>query len=181
MTDVDTKLAENPSPIRITSDLADWVNKHKGSHEYAELASRAAADTIAKWTRENSKQKLLFDDAARANNIWSKTDGSSFCNIARTFFSKLTERYLRYFIERSASSETKSLRARQVLNDNISNHINDISKHAFETSKITESFAAGWFNKYAKDRRPNDKELSNFLTHAFGKLHEELTREDINP
>jgi glycine cleavage system H lipoate-binding protein len=180
LTAVDTKLQDNPSPIRITTDLANWVNSHRASPEYAELSCRAAADTIAKWSREKSTQKLIFDNAINATSIWGNSDGRSFCTIARTFFAKFTERYLRYFIERSASAEAPSLKARQQLQMSLSGHIDEISQHAFETSKIIQSFAAGWFNKYARDHRPGDTEIVGFLTHAFGKLQEELAREDIS-
>lgn len=177
---VDPKLHSNPSPLRITTDLANWVNSHTGSPEYAELACRAAADTIAKWSREKSNQQLLFDDATNAMHIWGNADGRAFCTISRTFFAKLTERYLRYFIERSASAETPSFEARQRLQASLSDHLEEISQHAFETSKITQSFAAGWFNKNARDQRPSDKAISEFLAIAFGKLQEELSREETS-
>ena len=174
---VDPKLENNPSPLRITADLANWVKSHANSPEYAELACRAAADTISKWTREKSNQQLLFDDSTNALHVWGNTDGRAFSSISRTFFAKLTERYIRYFIERSASAETPSLQARQRLEVSLSAHLEEISQHAFETSKITQSFAAGWFNKNTKYQRPDDKEISGFLAIAFGKLQEELSRE----
>lgn len=170
-------LHNNPSPARITAQLAEWVKTHAASPEYAELASRAAADAIAMWTRKNTRQQLLFDDQTHAINIWGNVDGKGFCEVARTFFAKLTDRYLRYFIERSASAEAPSLEARQRLGRTLSSQMEDVSQHAFETSKITQSFAAGWFNKHAREGSPTDLELSHFLAHAFGKLQEELSRE----
>ena len=50
-------------------------------------------------------------------------------------------------------------------------------KFAFETSRITQSFAAGWFNRYARERAPTKAELEGFLSVAFGKMREELMRE----
>ena len=174
---VDPKLEKNPSPLRITVDLANWVKIHTDSTEYAELACRAAADTISYWTKEKSNQQLLFDDSSNAVHIWRDIDGRAFSSISRLFFAKLTERYVRYFIERSASAESPSIQARQRLEASLSAHFDEISRHAFETTKITQSFAAGWFNKNTKIQRPGDKEISGFLAVAFGKLHEELSRE----
>ena len=173
----DIDLSKNPSPFQITSELTKRVQSHIGSPEYAELACRAAADTIAAWTRQNSRQQYLFDDMANAENIWGNIDGRKFCDISRTFFSKLTERYLRYFIERSASAEAPSMEARELFGEALSEHMANISRHAFETSKITQSFAAGWFNKHVSECKPTDAQLSNFLAIAFGKLEEELLRE----
>lgn len=177
LSSVDTGLEKNPSPLRITADLANWVRLHEASPEYAELACRAAADTISYWTREKSKQQLLFDDAQNAVNIWGSTDGRAFSDISRTFFTKLTERYIRYFIERNASAESQSLKSRQNFGEALSQHFEVISRHAFETTKITQSFSAAWFNKYAQKERPGNKEISGFLAVAFGKMQEELTRE----
>ena len=174
---VNPQLERNPSALRITIDLSNWVKLHTDSTEYAELACRAAADTISFWTREKSKQHLLFDNSSNAAHIWGETDGRAFSSISRTFFAKLTERYIRYFIERSASAESPSLQARQRLEAALSTHLDEISRHAFETSKITQSFAAGWFNKNTKFQRPRDSEISGFLAVAFGKLQEEISRE----
>ena len=48
---------------------------------------------------------------------------------------------------------------------------------AFETARITQSYAAGWFNLYAREGMPTEGEISRFLTHQVGKLREELNRE----
>ena len=93
------------------------------------------------------------------------------------FLSKYTERYLKYFLEREASIALNTVQDRQNFSDNIAEHINAISKHAFETSKITQSFAAGWYNKHAKNNLPTDGEVESFLKLAFGKIREELWRE----
>ena len=180
LTSIDIDLHKNPSIFKLTSELSKWVNDHSNSNEYAELASRAAADTIASWYRSNTNQLSLFNETPTALSVWSNIDGRSFCTISRTFFAKFTERYMKYFIERSASSETTSLEKREKLQKVLSYHIETISQHAFETSKITQSYSAGWFNKYAKKDRPNDKQIAGFLSHAFSKLQEELSREDSN-
>jgi hypothetical protein len=124
-----------------------------------------------------SEQNYLFQDSTKASEIWHNITGREFCEIARVFFSKLTERYLRYFIERSLSAQTISLSARQEFSKTLSANIQDISRHAFETSKITQSFGAGWFNKYAFESLPSDGEIKNFISIATGKLKEEILRE----
>jgi hypothetical protein len=180
-TNIHIDLKNNPSPIRITRNLINWVQEHTESTEYAELACRAAAETIADWTFSQSRQQHLFDDSGSAINIWTKSiDGSSFCKIARKFFASLTDHYIRYFIDREASSQASSLQARERLEQALSENLDDISNHAFETSKITQSFSAGWFNKYARNRRPNDEEISRYLAMSFSKLQEELKRESMH-
>ena len=179
LTSIEVNLQQNPSIFKITSELSKWVTVNASSNEYAELASRAAADAIAMWHRQNTNQRSLFDDESTTSAIWTNIDGRSFCTISRTFFAKFTERYMKYFIERSASAETSSIQKRDKLQQALAKHVDAISQHAFETSKITQSFSAGWFNKYAKNRRPTDKQIVGFLSLSFSKLQEELSREDL--
>jgi len=54
---------------------------------------------------------------------------------------------------------------------------NAIADHAFETSKIMQSFAAGWFNKHAVSSPPSETEVTNFLRISFDKMREEFRRE----
>ena len=138
----DTGVEYDLSPARIAKNLSDWVRKHSSSPEYAEIACRAGADTVAHWTRKQNEQGRLFDDKSDAGQIWGKSsDGPGFCQIARTFFARFTERYLRYFLERHASSELSSVSAREKFGEDLHEHIDEVSHHAFETAKITQSFA----------------------------------------
>jgi hypothetical protein len=173
-----TGIEANLSAGIVARNLCSWVREHSESPEYAEIACRAGADTIAEWTRAQSKQGRLFDDRVDAAEVWAKSSsGAGFCQVARVFFARFTERYLRYFLEREASAQLPSLSARESFGETLRNHVDAISHHAFETSKITQSFAAGWFNKHAREARPSDREIAGFLAVGFGKLHEELQRE----
>jgi hypothetical protein len=100
--------------------------------------------------------------------------------VARIFFAKFTERYLRYFLEREASAELPSLEAREKFSQQLSAHVDAVSQHAFETSKIAQSFAAGWFNNHARNAHPSEREIEGFLGLSFGKLQEELQREAVH-
>lgn len=176
----EVKLDDNPSTVRLAQLLNIWVSKHAGSMEYAEIARRAGSDTIARWTQQKSVQGHLFSKDYDAKNVWNyASNAKGFCEVARIFFAKFTERYLRYFLERAASAELSSLSIREDFSRRLQSHLDDVSKHAFETSKITQSFAAGWFNKHALETRPSDSEIEGFLAIAFGKLQEELRRESI--
>lgn len=174
----DVGLEGNPSPARIAKNLSQWVRRHALSQEYAEIACRAGADAIVEWTRTRTAQGHLFEAGASATSIWAESaTAAGFCQVARSFFARFTERYLRYFLEREASAQLSSLEARESFIKSLHGHIEDVSRHAFETSKITQSFAAGWFNNHARESRPSDTEIRRFLATAFGKLQEEIQRE----
>lgn len=173
-------LSSNPSPLRISMGLSRWIKAHIESFEYADIAQKAAADAIGKWTRQQQHQQTMFPEHSDASEVWRKAgDGRGFCQVARIFFAKFTERYLNYFLEREASAVLGNPETRDRFSDLLGEHIDAASDHAFETARITQSFAAGWYNNHARKGMPSDQETERFLAIAFGKIREELARESV--
>ena len=171
-------LDQNPSPLEVTRRLNTWIDAYTDSLEYAELAKRSAADAIAYWTTQCSRQQDLFHTHQTAAQIWGDAaTGSAFSEISRVFFGKLLERYLKYFLEREASTQFHRIEDRDAFSKNLTRHVDSVARHAFEASKITQSFAAGWFNKNARDAIPTYHETQGFLSFALSKLRQELQRE----
>ena len=170
--------AESSSTLKLVAELRSWVNAQNGSREYADIASKASADAIALWSAQQRIEPTLFASDLDSREIWQRADnGAGFCEVSRLFFSKFTERYLNYFLEREASGSMPNIVERDQLASSLREHIDDVSKFAFETSRITQSFAAGWFNNHAREGIPSKGESENFLSVAFGKMREELIRE----
>ncbi len=169
--------------LSVTRSLKDWVKTNSRSLEYSEIAQRAAADAIAFWYRRTaSSQESFFKGEVDPFGPWRQaSDGAGFCELSRVFFAKFTERYMKYFLEREASSVLSSVADRENFTKQIEANVDAVSKHAFETSKITQSFAAGWFNKHSKGGIPNHKQIEGFVSFAFEKLREELSREGSAP
>lgn len=168
----------SPSTLRLISQLRSWVESQGGSREYGDIAAKASADAISLWSSQQSMQGNLFTSPGDPREIWQRADnGAGFCEVSRLFFSKFTERYLNYFLEREASASMGDISDRDRLATQLREHIDGVSKFAFETSRITQSFAAGWFNNHARDSYPSKEESRGFLSLAFGKLREELKRE----
>ena len=173
-------LSSNPSTLRISVNLSNWVRAHTDSFEYADIAQKAATDAVSKWTRQQQLQQTIFPDYSNAVEVWRKAgDGRGFCEVARLFFAKFTERYLNYFLEREASAVMPSLQKRDEFSDQLEKHIDAVSDHAFETARIAQSFAAGWYNNHAREEMPSKPEIERFLNKAFGKIREELMRESV--
>lgn len=168
------------SPLRLSAALNDWVDSHAQSQEYAEIAKRSAAEALTSWHIEQTSQPGLFHDGPEhvSANAWAKaSSGAGFSDVSRVFLARFTERYLRYFLEREASASIKSISARDTFSHRLHDSLDLVSRHAFETSKIAQSFAAGWFNKHAREQTPTNANLSRFLRVAFSKMREELRRE----
>ena len=169
---------ENPTPLRMVAELRNWVDAHQDSQEYAELAKKASADAIMFWSDKQKMRPTLFSEEQDSKHVWQRANnGSGFCEVASKFFSKFTERYLNYFLEREASAVVKDIRMRDLLGSQLRDHHDEVSRYAFETSRITHSFAAAWFNHHARDEIPSKEKIESFLSRAFAKMEEDLLRE----
>lgn len=170
------ELPPDPSPLKISSALRSWATQHvteRDSKEYMELAASAATDTILEWyERATGTQSKMFGEASSLD-AWGDVSGGEFSEVAHSYFANFTERYLRYFLDREASCEIKDLDTREAFQEKI-------AQDAREKAKITQSFAAGWYNKHASESPPSNEEVEGFLYKAFGKLRGELSREEYD-
>ncbi len=168
----------NGSLFQLTSAAQKWMEKQNGSKEYNSLATKALIDTINNWVTNNQPSATLFGKNENILASWEKaSNGSGFCEVSREYFSRFTTNYLSYFLDRAASAQIDTISERNKFSESIKGHISEISTHAFETSKIAQSFAAGWFNKNAKDSFPSDKKIKGFLGIVTKKFHDEFSRE----
>lgn len=174
------EISDNFSLIELAQAAKGYIEKYQESKEYGTFARQALIDTISEWATSRSVQKNLFFDANQNPlEVWAPSaNGAGFCELSRSFFSKFTERYLKYFLERETAIRINNIFDLSAFNTNLEKHIAEISQHAFETSKITQSFAAGWYNKNVKDTLPNRNKIKGFLGIAFGKLNSEILREE---
>lgn len=171
--------AKNLTPLSLSLALKKWIADKVDSLEYSQLAVSSAADAFVGWYQKNkTTQGKLFEPSDEMYDIWRKVGtGAGFCELARGFFAKFTERYLNYYLDRVASSTLWNIEKHNQLTAGISAHVDEISRFAFETSQITQSFAAGWFNKRAESGVIMDDDIRNFLRVAFGKMRDDLLRE----
>jgi hypothetical protein len=166
--------------IDLANSISSYISKNKESSEYSTIAIQSLIDTVSKWYQNHAVQKLIyFDSSDSSNEIWKKaSSGNGFCELSRLFFAKFTERYMKYFLEREAAYKIDNLFDRTLFNNKLNQHVDDITKHAFETSKITQSFAAGWYNKNCSSDLPSDESIKGFISFSFQKINSELLREE---
>jgi hypothetical protein len=171
--------ASGRSVFAVAKALQAAVESEVGSAEYAAIASAAASDAIGNWYAANSAQASLFGASEQQSSVWRDAGtAGAFSEISRLFFARFTERYLKYFLEREASGVCTSIEQRDELQRRLRSNIDAVSRHAFETAKITQSFSAGWFNRHVHGRaEASSEEIRGFLAIAFGKMREDLRRE----
>lgn len=166
-------LPDNPTPLHLIKSANKWIEQNKGSEEYSRLALNALSDAITAWHKNHqTNQSSLFESGDNSYDIWKDAGkGSGFSELSRNFFSSFVKRYLNYFLEREASTQIKRIEDRDKFAD-------AVARHSYETAKITQSLAAGWFNKHTKNKIPSQKEINDFLDFSFSKINEELLREE---
>lgn len=172
-------IPEKATPIQLAKSVNNWISQNSESMEYAAFAKSATIDAISKWHEiHNTHQENLFKKAD-SFDVWRETsNGAGFCEISRFYFAKFTERYIKYFLEREASSVIRNLEDRNSFSKKLESHIDEVSIHSFEISKITQSFAAGWYNKNATKELPSDKKIEDFIAFSFNKIRAELSKEN---
>jgi hypothetical protein len=177
------KVPREASLLSLIQAIRERVGENKVRSEYGYFAITAAIDALSQWHKINTSLQLrLYKPSEEFIDSWNRLgSGAGFCEIAQLYFGNLTERYLNYFLDREASSVIRSIDKRNRLRSDIRNYTQEISKYAFETANITKSFAAGWFNKNAREDLPNKRAINNFLGVAFGKMRSELQLEVQRP
>lgn len=168
-----------PSPLALTKAFQASLEQLPHS-ERSDLAAKALADALSQYALDpRFKQTTIFGGSPW--DTWREADSAAgFCELSRLYFSNLTERYLRYFLDREASAALGDPERVAEFRAQLRTTIDSISRHAFETSKITQSFAAGWFQRHAKTGMPSQASMRGFLSHSLHKIREELRREAGN-
>ena len=166
------------STYTLVSNANKMISTEYGSLEVNKIARDAITQAIIEYGKKeyDNKQISIFDTST--TNVWSEIGtGSAFCEIARSFISSFTDRQLRYYLERTAADSINNYTQYNLFLSQIRTHTSEISYHAFETSKLVQSFSAGWFNKYARDKLPSADSISTYLRVSLSKMREEFRRE----
>ena len=170
---VDDKL----SLFSLISSAQRLIKTETGSLEINKIAKDAAMQAIITYHETHQSNQLSLWGGEAESPIKSAGSGAAFCEMARSFFAAFTDKQIKYYVERAAASAIDNYGELNRFSAALSNQSNAIADHAFETSKIMQSFAAGWFNKYAASALPTDAEVTNFLRTSFDKMREEFRRE----
>jgi phytoene dehydrogenase-like protein len=165
-----------PSPLALAKAFQASLEELPHA-EHSDLAAKALADALSRYSLEPQfRQASMFESGPW--DTWREADtAAGFCELSRLYFASLTERYLRYFLDREASAALGDPQRVTDFRSSLRLRVDSISRHAFETAKIAQSFAAGWFQKHAKGGMPPEQDIRGFLSYALHKIREELRRE----
>ena len=170
----------SPTVSSVIRAVKEEISRTEVNSEYGQLALRAASDALISFHKENlPRQASLFNPTDNeSSQSWRRLGkGAGFCELSKSFFGCLTKRYLNYYLDR-VTSEHLSFAEKEKFDSELKKYVDEVSNHAFETAQITQSFSAGWFNKYAVENIPNEETKQRFINKVFAKLQEELLREE---
>lgn len=168
--------------LDVSRALRAWLvdsGADQANPEVLALARQATVDTVVAWMNKHLEPaQLSFFTEIDPTAPWKKAStGSGFCELSRVFFAKLIALYLDYFLSRVASAELRTVASRRLFAKALRERAELVSQYALETSKLVQSFSAGWFNRHTLERIPTPAEIAAFLRHAFEKIREEFWRE----
>ena len=154
-----------------------YISADSDSMETNKLAKDSLMNAIITYQQFHETNQLSFD-GFEESNVWGNIDsGSAFCEMARSFIAEYTNRNLNYYLERVAASEINNYSNLIYFCECLKSQSEAIMIHSTEISKLMQSFAAGWYNKNAIRKIPDDEKISNFLSITFKKIKEEFRRE----
>lgn len=173
-------LPHDPGLLQITAAFSDAIDRHAnrvgGRTDLGEMAQMAAVESLNSIV--GPKLPSLFTPTAIEVQkvIGRLSGGDQFRFLAREFFARLTQRVLHYFLSRELANHTGSGRRFKTDNDRAA-FDNALDTHCWETSRIVETFAGGWYGKavYQGDGLTPEN-VRSFVPVAFKKIRAELRK-----
>ena len=167
----------NMTLFSILSSAQQYVHTETGSLEVNKMARDATMKAVMVYQdTHKSNQMTLFGDTTE--NLWkSAGTGAAFCEMARTFVAEITDQQLRYCIDRVAPRVINDLGLLESFNETFASQSAAISSHALDTSKLMQSWAAGWYTNNSISALPTNEQVRQFVNFSFRKMREEFRRE----
>ena len=104
------------------------------------------------------------------------SSGKGFAVLARDFFARLTYRSLDYYLSRELANHTGA--GKRFASDAQRIAFQEALRlHTFETSRIVQEFAGGWYGKTVwKEQHLDQDAVDRFTQYAFTKMRKEFGR-----
>lgn len=163
----------DPELLDLVGAFTDSVDAHVrrtgGRTDLGEMAQMGAAESLT--TTLGHRTESLFgtspEDVQR--ELAKLATRKNFSALAREFFSRLSERYLTYFLSRQLSNQFRNV-------DESRQFREALSLHCKQASKIVEEFAGGWYSKANFEGGITPADAASFVYVALKKLRSELDK-----
>ena len=168
------------SVSRLLSEISNAIDRNAfdlgKSSDLGALAQSALLETLSTKLRDGLPSLFAPEPNEIRRILGQFSSGQRFAELARDFFARLTYKSLDYYLSRELANHTG-------LGERFSSDAERISferalfQHTFETSKIVEEFAGGWYGKTVwKEQNLSPDSINEFTRYAFKKMRSELGR-----
>lgn len=146
------------------------------TNDFAELSARALVSTISD-TFGSALPGLLEPDPENLRiEVRKFATPEGFQHLSRTFFDKLLNATLRYWLDRALPAQTGEGRRFRTIGDRAAFDA-AMSQYVSEATRIIKEFSRGWYGKVAVSGRSIPADRAAAFSHvAFKKIGEELRR-----
>jgi hypothetical protein len=153
-----------------------YARQHGGRTDLGEMAQLAAVESLTAIIGPTLSSLFAPTPEEVQRAIGQLAAGDRFSELAREFFSRLTQRCLDYYLSRELGNHIG--KGERFRDDRARSEFDDaLGQHCREASRIVEAFAGGWYGKnvYQGDGVTPDV-VRKFAPVAFRKIRAELRK-----
>jgi hypothetical protein len=166
--------ASLPEIIGAFTEAVDaHVYKVGGRTDLGEMAQMTAAETLARFVDVKSENLFGVTPDIVQQSFGQLATKRQFSILARTFFARLTERVLGYFLSRElaghvgAGQRFQDIHAKQEFE-------RALQHHCWQAALIVEEYSGGWYSKQNYFGGISESKARQFAGYAMKKLRDEL-------
>ena len=174
------KVGDNPSLMEVVSAYSEAVDelvrRDAGTRtDLGEMAQLSGVEVLTLTVGE--RLPGLFGPSAEdvKTELGKLATTKQFSTLARDFFTRLTERYLSYFLSREIPNHVGGDRRLKTVDDHTEFN-RALELHCRQASRIVEEFAGGWFSKTNFEGGITPEKARGFAWVAFKKIRAELRK-----
>jgi hypothetical protein len=174
------RVPAKPSAFDVLAAVSESVEGEvatcRARSDFAELALAAAQEALSDLCVEEIRSLFGASPEDVQNSFRKYSTGTQFRHLARRFFTGFTARYVKSYLSRELSNHVGDTQRFRGLDEHTEFN-RALDQHCFETAKIVEEFAGGWFSKTNFERGIDREGVRGFLYVSLKKIAEQLRRE----
>jgi len=173
------QVSNSPSLLEVVGAFTGAVDAHLRQHggrtDLGEMAQMAAAEAITALATPQTTSLFGTTTADVQRALRSFSTSKQFSTLVREFFTRVTKKYLTYFLSRELSNYVcgdgrfTSVDKHAVFNQ-------ALELHCRQASRIIEEFSGGWFSKANFEGGITPEKAAGFVHVALKKLRAELAK-----
>lgn len=173
-------VSKNPDIFEITGGFTAAIDLHlkfnQGRTDLGEMAQMAAVETLTTVGMPASDSLFGTPSENVQASLKSFSTQTQFSSLAREFFTRLTKKYLTYFLSRELSNFVEGGGKGRFANIEEHSKFNKaLDLHCREATRIIQEFSGGWFSKTNYEGGITPEKTAGFVSYALTKLRDEFS------